>query len=169
MRRVSGEGFAAFPSWSPDGRRVAFAGAEPGQPDVWNLWQFDLERGELSRLTAHQSGRAWGASWFPDGRRICYGLSDRLMVLDTKAGETRSYVAPRGNGVVRTPVVSPDGRRVICQLSGGGAWLFDLTDGSVRRILDDHDVDEFTWSPDGRRLAFRRNGQVALWVGDPRR
>ena len=29
VRRISGDGFAAIPSWSPDGGRIAFVRAEP--------------------------------------------------------------------------------------------------------------------------------------------
>ena len=42
VQRVSGEGFAAVPSWSPDGRTLAFVRAEPDRPQVWNLWTADL-------------------------------------------------------------------------------------------------------------------------------
>ena len=38
VRRVSGDGFAAVPSWSPDGTRLAFVKAEADRPDVWNFW-----------------------------------------------------------------------------------------------------------------------------------
>ena len=42
VRRVSGPGFATVPSWSPDGRRLAFVRAEPGKPRVWNIWTVDM-------------------------------------------------------------------------------------------------------------------------------
>ena len=42
VRRVSGPGFAAVPSWSPDGRRLAFVRAENGKPRVWNIWTVDV-------------------------------------------------------------------------------------------------------------------------------
>ena len=53
VKRVSGEGFAAVPSWSPDGRTIAFVRAEPGRPKVWNLWTVDLSTGAMRRLTAY--------------------------------------------------------------------------------------------------------------------
>ena len=42
VRRITGDGFAAIPSWSPDGRTIAFVRAEPNRPKVWNLWTIDL-------------------------------------------------------------------------------------------------------------------------------
>ena len=38
ISRVSGDGFGAVPSWSPDMKSLAFVRAEPGRPRVWNLW-----------------------------------------------------------------------------------------------------------------------------------
>ena len=42
VRRISGDGFAAIPSWSPDGSTLAFVRAEPDHPKVWNLWITNL-------------------------------------------------------------------------------------------------------------------------------
>jgi hypothetical protein len=166
IRRVSGEGYAAVPSWSPDGERLAFIKAEAGQPRVWNVWVLDLATGFARRLTSHAAGQPWGASWFPDGRRICYAHDDRLVVLDTASGASRIYPSPRKGALVRTPVVAPDGRRIVFQLDRDGAWLLDLGDGSMRRVLDDPTAEEFAWSPDGSRLAFhsRRDRQWGIWT-----
>ena len=72
VRRVSGEGFAAVPSWSPHGKRLAFVRAESGRPRVWNIWTVDVATGVTARITAHPFGQPWGAAWFPDGDRIAY-------------------------------------------------------------------------------------------------
>jgi len=166
VRRVSGPGYAAVPSWSPDGTRLAFIKAEPSSAGVWNIWVLALASGETTRLTSHAFGQPWGASWFPDGRRICYSHEDRLIVLDTATGSSQLYPSPRRGRLVRTPAVSPGGRRVVFQLYRDGAWLLDLADGSMRRILADPTAEEFSWAPDGRRVAFhsRRDGQWGVWV-----
>ncbi len=170
VRRVTGEGFAAIPSWSPDGQSLAFVRAEEGKLDVWNLWTTDLSAGSFRRLTKYSIGRPWGASWFPDGKRIAYSYEDRLIVLDTERGIERVYTSPRKGRLVRTPSVSPDGSRVMFQVSGDGAWLLELRDGSLRRILDDPSADQYTWAPDGSRVAYysTRTGSWGVWVMAPR-
>jgi hypothetical protein len=166
VRRVSGDGFAAVPSWSPDGASLAFVKAEPDDPRVWNLWTVNLQSSEIRRLTSHTHGQPWGSSWFPDGRRIAYSLHDRLVVLDIGTSRERVYFSPRKGQLARTPAVSPDGRRVLFQVNRDGAWLLDLQDGSMRKVLSDPSAEDYAWSPDGRRVAYhsRQSGAWGVWV-----
>ena len=166
LRRISGPGYAAVPAWSPDSTRLAFIRAEPGRPQVWNVWTAEISTGELRRLTSHSIGQAWGGSWFPDNRRLAYSHEDRLLVLDTVTGEERVFPSPVTGRLVRTPAVSPDGRSVVFQVFRQGTWLLDLSDGTMRRILEDPSAEEFAWSPDGRRIAFhsRRSGEWGIWM-----
>ena len=166
VRRLSGAGYAAVPTWSPDGRRLAFLRAENERPNVWNLWVIELSSGEMTRLTNHRYGQVWGGTWFPDGRRIAYSHEDRLILLELASGQSASYASPRKGRLVRTPAVSPDGRWIMFQVSRDGAWLLDLAAGSMVRVLDDTTAEEFTWAPDGRRVAFhsRRSGEWSLWM-----
>lgn len=170
VRRVTGNGFAAVPSWAPDGQSLAYVKAEPGKPRVWNLWLTQLATGATRRLTNHTYGQPWGGSWFPDGQRIAYSHEDRLIVLDLQSGRQRVYPTPRKGRLLRTPAVSPDGRRVIFQVRRDGAWLLELRDGSMRKVLSDPTAEEFTWAPDGSRVAYhsRQSGNWGVWVMAPR-
>src|SRR5688500_17718085 len=166
VRRITGEGFAAVPSWSPDGRRLAFVRAESSRPRVWNLWTVDLDTGETRRLTSHRIGQPWGGAWFPDGERIAYSHENRLIVLSLADGKTKVFAPPKKGGWIRTPAVSPDGDRIVFQVHRDGAWLLDLRDGSMRKVLSDPTAEEFTWSPDGRKVAYhsRKSGRWGVWV-----
>jgi hypothetical protein len=165
VRRISGSGYAAVPSWSPDGTRLAFVRAEPEAPKVWNLWTAASDGTQLQRVTRHRVGQAWGASWFPDGRRVAYSVEARLVVLDLATGQAQTFNSPRPGQLVRTPAVSPDGGRIIFQVFREGVWLLDLDSGRMRRVLDDPTAEEFTWSPEGDRVAFhsRRSGVWSVW------
>jgi hypothetical protein len=169
VRRISGPGYAAVPSWSPDGTRIAFVRAEPDAPRVWNLWTAAPDGSGLRRLTRHRVGQAWGASWFPDGRRVAYSVETRLVVLDIVSGKTQTFNSPAAGRLVRTPAVSPDGGRIIFQVFREGAWLLDMPSGRMQRVLADPTAEEFTWAPDGRRVAFhsRRSGEWSVWVMAP--
>jgi Tol biopolymer transport system component len=166
VHRVSGTGYAAVPSWSPDASQLAFIRAEPDNSRVWNIWLLTLATGDVRRLTSFKYGQTWSASWFPDGRRICYTHEDRLIVQDLTDGAIKEYPSPVKEHLVRTPAVSPDGSKVVFQVYHSGAWLLDLKNGSVRCVLTDPTAEEFAWAPDGRRVAFhsRRDGQWGIWM-----
>jgi hypothetical protein len=170
VRRVSPDGFAAVPSWSPDSSTLAFSRAEPDRPHVWNLWTLDLATGELTKVTNHASGQPWGASWFPGGYRLAYSIEDRLIVRNLQDGTERTYESPRKGRQLRAPTVSPDGRHLVFNVEGEGVWLLNLGDGSMRRLLEDATATEFTWAPDGRRLAYYsgRSDAWNVWVMAPR-
>jgi hypothetical protein len=165
-RRISGEGFAAVPSWSPDMTRLTFVRADGARKSVWSLWIYTLATQELTRLTSYPVGQVWGASWFPDGERICYSHEDRLVVRDLATGTEQTFPSPRRRRLVRTPAVSPDGTRVVFQLRGDGVWLLDLRNERMRRLLADPTAEEFAWHPAGDRIAYhsRKDGEWRIWV-----
>ncbi len=166
VRRISGEGYAAVPSWSPDGRTLAIVRGEPGRPKVWNLWTVDLQSGETRRLTNYRVGQPWGAAWFPDGRRIAYSHENRLIIRSLDGGDEQIFNTPKKGHLVRTPAVSPDGRKVMFQVRHDGAWLLDVASGGMRKVLTDPTAEEFTWSPDGRKVAYhsRNAGGWGVWL-----
>jgi hypothetical protein len=164
-RRVSGEGYAAVPSWSPDGRRLTFIKADQRRARVWNVWVADLQSGRLSQVSHHRTGQAWRAPWFPDGERIAYSVEDRLVIANVHTGTSRAYRSPRRGRLVRTPAVSPDGRSIVFQVHGDGAWVLDVPTGEMRRVLADPSAEEFAWSPDGKQVAYhtRRGRTWSVW------
>ncbi len=60
---------AHMPSWSPDGRKVAFAGRVGGFAS--DIYVMDVEAEDVVRLTAHP-GMDSDPVWSPDGRHIAF-------------------------------------------------------------------------------------------------
>ena len=166
VRRISGEGYAALPSWSPDGSRLAFVRAEPGAPSVWNIWIQPLAGGPPQRVTRYRDGQTWTASWFPDGDHIAYSHQEELTILDLATSQAWHFASPVPGRLVRTPAVSPDGSRVVFQVFRSGVWMLNVHDASMERVLADPTAEEFAWAPDGQRFAFhsRRDGQWSIYV-----
>lgn len=115
------------PSWSPDGRRIAFISKRESSND---LYVIDVDGGGLIRLTDDR-GEERDPAWSPDGSRIAF--------VSSRDGNFEIYVIP----------APPTGS------SGGQEDLSAMLGPEVRRLTG-HPASDFspTWSPDGSRIAF---------------
>jgi Tol biopolymer transport system component len=70
---------------------------------------------------------------------------------------------------MRTASVSPDGSRIIFQVLRHGVWMLDVARGTMQRVLADPTAEEFTWTPDGTRVAFhsRSDGRWGIHLVTP--
>lgn len=116
------------PTWSPDGRRIAFVGlSTSGFSDLY-IW--NTETGRRERLTDDRFFEAT-PSWSPKGDEVVFA-SDRtpfgseggrnLFLVDVRSRETRPLTF--GRWVDRDPDWSPDGERIV--FSSDRAGTLDL-------------------------------------------
>jgi Tol biopolymer transport system component len=179
------------PTFSPDGRRIAFVGATGAQSDVYVM---DVDGGNLRRLTNDVYGDAQPA-WSPDGRYIAVASergpqSDlaqlrfgkwRISLVELESG--RIEVIPGQDGRNLNPQWSPDSRAIayISDRTGiANIFLYDLAQREHFQLTDVFSsVSSFTeispamsWARQADRLAFvyYENGDYSVWsINDPRR
>ncbi len=153
-----GSGRNNRPSFSPDGRRIAFDRWQVGSSrDIWVVAADGSGQRQLT-VDPHADTEA---SWTPDGRRVAF-LSDRtgtwsLWSVGSDGGDERmeASVEP-GADAVR---LSPDGTRIAYHAAAvGGApnlWVANADGSGVRQLTFDTQLMGFPcFSPDGRVLAF---------------
>jgi Tol biopolymer transport system component len=113
-----------------------------------------LERGGL---LSYES-----AQFFPDGKRIVVcgpeeGKGVRCYVQDVAGGKPRP-VTPEGTSQA---FVSPDGRMILVNASGGALMLYPVDGGEARPVAGATPEDSvIRWSADGRFLLLWRGGEV---------
>jgi TolB protein len=142
---------ALAPSWSPDGRQLAFTSYLRGQPA---LFQLTPHEGYL-RLLWDKGGVNSSASFSPDGKQIVFassvGGNVDIYVMPAEGGETRRVTTARG--IDTQPAWAPNGRQIAFTSTRSGApqiHLMDVDGTNVRRLSFSGEFhDEPAWSPDG--------------------
>jgi Tol biopolymer transport system component len=165
VRLLAGE--ARAPTWSPDGRFVAFA--RGGKIVVANA------RGRIVRRFGSLGA---DPAWSPDGSRIAYaaGAPASRIVVANRNGRTLTSIST-GRNFASGPTWSPNSGRLAYaeQLEidrpsqpGSNRVFVVNADGSGRRLLV-ASAAEPAWSPDGSRIAYiayasplADTGQVAV-------
>jgi TolB protein len=162
-------GFATFPDYSPNGRKIAFSGGEGNDPND----QVYVVNRDGSGLTALTSCAGYGAAclndypaWSPDGTKIAYVhaddtdedgnyINEQVWVMNANgSNKTQLTFGPGYHD--QTPDWSPDGRK-IAYMEDSNIFVM-RADGSHQTQLTFDGGDFGTaWSPDGNRIAFVRN------------
>ena len=155
-RLTNDSAWHSLPSWSPDGRRIAFQSHRDGN---WEIFLMNADGSGQIRLTDNSAGDA-EPSWSPDGRRIAF-QSNRdenaeIYVMNADgSGQTRLTNEAAND---RFPSWSPDGQRIAFYSYRDENWEIYVmnADGSGQTRLTDNPARDIrpSWSPDGRHIAF---------------
>lgn len=168
IERLTTDGLAKQrPSWSRDGRRLAFARHETGDT---HIWQYVMEAGKpgSARRVSNRAAPDYDGAFIPGGK----GLLLVAVAQSGTQGNLDVAIAPADGGDLRTligdlkaklahaewPSPSPDGRRFAFTSTHEGnqeVYTAAIDGTDVVRVTQSPGVDAHPcWTPDGASLVF---------------
>jgi TolB protein len=159
LRRLTGNlnTVSMYPTYSPDGRRLAFMSDRIGRPAVYVM---DAGGGDATMLSPFISGESSdyaAPSWSPTGSRIAFhGVWNRgmrgayqIMIADAaRPGAQIDQITSRGNN--EDPSWAPDGRNIVYTSVGdgqGGLYIIDAESKTRRMLASGANLRMAEWSP----------------------
>jgi eukaryotic-like serine/threonine-protein kinase len=147
---------ALLPSWSPDGRQIAFEGLLPGQK--WKLYIIDLNGGTPRELLPEDPSDKLDATWSADGTRIAFGGSpadpnSSIRVIDLNSNQVSTLPGSKG---LFSPHWSRDGRYLAAlPFASSSLMLFDFASQKWEEIAKIN-PGFANWSKNGDYIYFLR-------------
>ncbi len=142
------------PSWSPDGKRIAFVSDRTGREEIWIADERGRNLKQLSDIDCDKSSLAWA----PDSKSLLWAGSDhklrRVLVEDGKTDEMASSDVSN----IATPQFSPDGKWISYSkqdsLLRSHVYVMPIAGGAERKV----EGEDFLmsagakWTADGKKL-----------------
>ena len=171
------------PSWSPDGRRIAFTSRRDGPFNI-EVYVMDADGSNLQNLTNNPRDDR-NPSWSPYGARIAFSarrkghfenkfsITHEVYVMDADGENQRRLTDNRSNDW--DPSWSPDGKRITFMADRKGnlekfnIYVMDADGGNVQNLTNHRAWDGSpSWSPDSQRIVFHseRDGNYEIYVMD---
>lgn len=159
MKQVDASKFIFSADLSPDGKRAVFS----ARGDIFTV---PAQSGVTRNLTRSSGAHDRSVSWSPDGQWIAY-ISDRtgedeLYIQKQDGTEPAKQLTAGGGAYKFSPVWSPDSRYLLYGDRNQDLYAVEVPSGKRTLVVhtDDGTVGSYTFSPDGRWIAYTRPGQA---------
>jgi len=144
------------PSWSPDGKKIAFISNDSTISIVRVSPETGHATGSVRKLLSGDYNDLEDISWSPNGGNIVFRICDNKKHPDiwTLSVEDGSLTKITNDSIPQLdPAWSPDGTTIAYRQPFGSIWLCPAEGGIPRKFID-NTRGGLHWSPDGKWLFF---------------
>ncbi|MCW5982259.1 MAG: PD40 domain-containing protein [Bryobacteraceae bacterium] len=157
------------PSWSPDGRLIAFVSDLSGEDEIYTVPQDGSAA--PSPVTSGNKAKLYNPRWSPDSKRIAYSDKDGKLFVVTLADKSVAQAAAERRGRIRDYVWSPDSGYLAYSLTGesntSSIWIWSAAENRARRVTQEMFVENTpAWDPEGNYLYYLSEREFAPMLSD---
>ncbi len=156
-----------YPSWSPDGKRIAFSSTRDGNQEIYTVSPDGKNMQRITNDPAIDEHPAWS----PDGRKLAFATNRwgdfELAVYDFRMEKLTRLTESRG--LDDYPAWSPDGKKLAFTTNRtGNLEIFTINPDGTQptNATQNPAIDNFpSWSPEGRLTwVSNRGGGFDVYV-----
>ncbi|MBM3303416.1 MAG: PD40 domain-containing protein, partial [Deltaproteobacteria bacterium] len=161
--RLTEDGSARWPIWSPDGKKLLYAWSKSLKTNLYRQ-PYDgaspMERLTTSEYTQHPG------SWSADGKTVALvewhpDTGNDIYILDVLSGDVTPFLNSKYEEIF--PDFSPDGRWMAYTSNESGhseVYLRSFPTPDMKHLVSAEGGAQPLWARDGRRLFYRTRDQV---------
>jgi tricorn protease len=150
---------------APNGNRAVFS----ARGDIFTL---PAEHGNTRNLTQSSNADDDHPTWSPDGKMIAYTTDisgEQQVAIRPAEGGPEKILTHFERGYFYQPRWSPNGERLAFSDHEHRLWWLSVAGGEPVQVARDmySEIHDYTWSPDGRWLAYSinaANAQAGIWL-----
>jgi len=156
------EQYVTWFSLSPDGSRLAVVSRG-------EIFSVPADEGVLLPVTNGSGARERRPSFDPDGKRLVYitdeSREEEIVVADAWGrGEAKRIEKAEKSLWHFPPRFSPEGDRIAYSDQNQDLYVVDVDGGNATKAdhCDFGEITDYSWSPDGRWLAYSKNNDIEI-------
>jgi TolB protein len=141
---------ALYPTWAPDGLRLAYMNVSDRIDLVVHVLGEELGRS----LTADATFASWSPAWSPDGRQLAFMADEKsggkeIYIVDSDGSNWKNLT--NSPAAEADPAWSPDGQKILFISDRDGhaqVYMMDADGSNVTRVThDEYEYARPAWSP----------------------